>query len=184
MKRVLLIAFACSLVFCTTMSHAEEFTYSDFDLEVSFTVPAGWEDLPVTDGNESIKAQYYSPDNMGTIISFAVLDMWTGLGYIKYDIQRRAIDFSALDEEIVRLLSGPLDIQSIEIKTIGSYQYYFVTSKLERTKYGLYTESDAIQALTMQNGYLLLFTYNRALFDNCEDRFPVFECMMETVKID
>lgn len=182
MKKIIAVILTCVLLLVAALSNAETRRFADTETGVSFIILDGWVEVPNSDGNKAIKAQYTAGNHEGqTTIAFAALDLYSAMGLSEAGVARKDIDFSFLDDELVSSMLGPLEAKTKEVKRYGDYQYRVITCSMERPQAGMNIIFDCEMAVTMVNGYVLLFQY-MALSNFAED-IPVFESLLESVQI-
>ena len=182
-KRLIALSLIVILTFAFSFSGAEDNRFTDVETGISFTIPAGWEEVPNVDNNETIKIQYTPTDSAGqTTFAFAVYDLYSAMSMSQYGVTRKEVDFSLLDDELITAMLGPLEAKSNEVKKYGNYQYKVITTTVERSKAGLHFSFDCEMVITLVDGYVVLFQY---LEMNHSDMYhAVFEDVLASVQIE
>lgn len=182
MKKLLLYLLVLIISVSSVSAFAED-RFVDSETGLSFAIPSGWETLPNTSGNQSIKIQYTPSINAGqNTLAFSTLDFYTVLGLSQYGLSRRDIDFSMLDDDVVAWLLGPLEAKTDQVKLYNSYQYRVITCTIERQKAGLTFSFDCEMVFTLVNGYVISFQY--MAMNNYDLYHPVFEDAIRSVKFN
>lgn len=182
MRRIIAFALIWVLVLVVAFSDAERNRFTDAESGVSFEVPAGWEEVPNVDNNESIKIQYTPSSSVGqTTVALAVLDLYSAMSMSQYGVTRKEIDFSFLDDDLVTAMLGPLEAKSNTVKQYGDYRYKVITTTMERTKAGLKFSFNCEMVVTLVNGYVILFQYME--MNHSEEYHAIFEDILASVQI-
>ncbi|NLT45720.1 MAG: hypothetical protein GXX80_09480, partial [Thermotogaceae bacterium] len=102
MKRILSIAYVCVFLFTVAYSNAETDRFDDVETGVSFAIPDGWIEIPNLGRNETIKIQYSPESSAGlTMVGFAVFDLFSAMGTSQYEVSRKDVDFTFLDDDLI-----------------------------------------------------------------------------------
>ena len=181
MKKVLIIVLVCALF--ASCASAETSRYVDPETGVSFDIPDGWVEFPNTSGNESIKVLYTPKGKEGIIsIGFSVIDLYTVTNMANYGYSRKEIDDTYLDDELVAMLMGSAEYKSNEEKKYGDYQYRIIDASLSMEKAGLTFNIDNVMAMTLVNGYVLMFVYSD--MGNSDGYHAAFEDVLTSTQIE
>lgn len=183
MKKIVSSVLALILAYTVVgISFAEEKRFTDAESGVSFVIPTGWQEVPNVDNNQAIKIQYSLTDSSALPnILFAVLDLYSAMNMSQKDVDRGHIDFAYLDDDLITAMLGPLEAKRKGTKKYGIYQYEVITTTMERTIAGLKFSFDCEMAITIVNGYVLLFQY--FAMNNFEEYHNIFEHVIESVQI-
>ena len=180
MKKVLLVALVFALFVSSSL--ADTSRYFDEETGVSFDAPVGWVELPNYVEDDAIKIQYIPGEKVGNVsIAFAVIDFYSAMSMAQYGYSRKKIDYSYLDDELVKAILGILEEKSDEEKRYGDFQYRIIDTSISQTEAGLTLNFDSKMALTLVNGYVLLFQY--IAMSNSDDYYPVFEDVLSSVQM-
>ena len=184
MKKSFALLLAIMMFISATASFAESNSnsrYFDDETGVSFSVCDDWEIVPNDDGNQYEKVKYALTDNSTVSISFTGFDLWSSFELSKNGMAREEVDFILLNDEVLSSLLGITEFMTKEIKQYGDYQYYVVTYKTKREKLGLTLKINHESAVTLVNGFFLMFTYST--YANQTEHHQEFEDLLNSVSI-
>ena len=184
MKKSFALLLAIMMLISATASFAESNSnsrYFDDETGVSFSVRDNWEIVPNVSGNQDIKISYALTDDSTVSVTLSRMDLWSVFKLSKYGIAREEVDFTFLDDDVLTYLVGETVLKTKEVKRYGDYQYYVVTYKTETVKSGLTFKVDHESAITMVNGFVLMFSYST--FANYDEYHQEFEDLLNSVSI-
>ncbi len=154
------------------------FLFTDPTSGIAFTVPANWQEEPMTEEREYLDAKFVSTLDAGLSMFYSCADLWSELSEAEKSLLPRALcDSSAFTgAEIARILGYAED--EFSVVSIAGDQYYSVQTVLLETFYGIPVEVPATMMARIENGYLFLFQFAGAT-DNAH--YNDFRALMNSV---
>ncbi len=160
-------------------------TYTDSTTGVSFTIPQGWYESPLTEEREFIKVKYLNESNDGASIQFGYGDLWSEMsesekvGHSRSEINHSAVMESFTKEEILQMMGYDSLGAEIDSTYYNGNEYLKITINTEMSFFDVSTNVTMITLLRFDNGYGYQFVYGGLAEYN---HFSEFETMMNTVK--
>ncbi len=177
MKRIIGLMMAVLLVFTMMSGWAEATVFTDEESGLSFEEPENWNKLTSGWDDIRIKVMYQPKNGDQAIIQYMVIDFYKDSSAPNVS-DRSALDYSKLEDSTVQLLYYPFTPDTIEEKTYGSTKFKMGTLKMQLGDLGNW---DIRSAVTMKNGYLHVFQYMEAKYN--DSNFAVLEKMLNSVTI-
>lgn len=186
-KKLLTFITISLLVFSFSVSVIAENTniYKDSVTGVSFTIPQGWNETPLSEEREYIKVKYLPENNDGASIQFGYADIWEQMsdsdkvGYSRSDINHSAIMDSFTKEEILQMIG--YDSLGAEIATVyyNGIEYLEITIDTEISIFDVSADITMITLLRFDNGYWYQFVYGDM---DEKSHYQEFETMINSVE--
>lgn len=136
------------------------FTYTDEGTLLTFTVPANWSGLPLSEDTETIDAKFVSNEDSGACIMYAGTDLWEKLtaseraGYTRAEIDNSI--FSIADVAVMYGLSA----SEVSVETYGDIEYYKAVPLLSGASGELALTVEMTHLIVVKNGYLYDFQFS------------------------
>lgn len=172
------IHFDTEPVLPDTGNETEPFLYTSSDTGLCFTVPANWEEVPLSEEREYVEVQFSSVKNPGTAMSYGNMDLWEELppedryGYTREDVNQSILSKSTISQF--------LDISDDELSLVeyNGIPYYQVTTNYEGDLFGMSITAEITQLLHVENGWIHMFQF----FGTPEDAgYEGFESLLNSV---
>lgn len=186
LKRVWAVFFIIIVAFSTITVFAESSnTYKDSTTGISFTIPHGWSQVPLTEEREYIKVKYLPESNDGASIQFGCADIWDKMsdsdkvGCSRSDINHSSTIDSYTKEEILQMLG--YDSLGAKIDTVyyDGIEYLKIAADTEMSVFNVSANVRMIILLRIDNGYWYQFVYGDM---DGKSHFQEFEAMMNSVE--
>lgn len=140
----------------------EPFEYVYPETGLRFTVPAGWEEEPLSKERKTIVAKFSSLKEGGLCILYGCADYWEELspsdriGYTRADL-----DNSILNEENVSAFAAGENMEATDVSkvTYGGREYYKLSAVTNTSAYGLDLSLPMTSMLRVEDGYLFFFQF-------------------------
>ena len=154
----------------SSMTKRQGFTHTDPELGVTFNVPAGWEEKPLSKPRDVLKAKFASSTYETAIITFGYVDMWEQMSPLERLLSSRATinNDSISKEEFAEMFGVTADKVSLEYyNNIGYFRCE--QAMITGTMTGLYH---------IDNGIMYTFQFSGS---NTHAQYGDFEKLLNSV---
>lgn len=186
-KRLVTFFVVIVIVFSFSVSVIAESTniYTDSVTGVSFTIPQGWNEAPLSEDREFIKVAYSPENEDGGTILFGYADVWEEMpdsdkvGYSRSDINHSELMDNFTKEEILQLMG--FDNLDAEIDTVhySGTEYLEISVDKEMSVFDISADITMTMLLHFENGYCYQFYFGDLAEKN---HYQEFVTMMNSVK--
>lgn len=134
--------------------------YYDKDAGISFLVPAGWIEVPLSESRDILKAKFQTGDSeFPALLMYGNYDLWSELSdEEKKQIPRSQMNNDLFTEDDFGDLFGDIGADVTKVY-FGEEPYYQVKTTLSKTINGVDVESDFYQVATIKNGWVFIFQF-------------------------
>lgn len=180
-----LIVILAVVSFSISVNAENSTAYTDSTTGVSFTVPQGWCESPLSEERQYIKVKYLTESKDGASIQFGYGDLWGEMsesdrvGYSRSDFNHSAMMESFTKEEILQMMGYDSLGAEIDSTYYNGNEYLKITINTEMSLFDVSTNVTMITLLRFDNGYGYQFVYGGLAEYN---HFSEFETMMNSVK--
>ena len=138
-------------------TEAEAFDYEHSETGVSFTVPAGWTEVPTPPGvgnPGTVKATFIHGKGVEPAILFSCRDLMDKLPDALKQLDRAMVNQDVISLDLIFGDPGPFEINRKATETIGGREFY-VVEYTEPTNQAVETD-----VICIQNGYEYSFEFS------------------------
>lgn len=155
------------------------FVYTDDDSGVTFTVPANWKEVPMSEDRDFLDAKFVFNQDEAICIFYGSTDLWSQVGTGEQEGYTRAdIDnYFFTREDIAESMGVPAD--EVSTATYGGKEYYRAEITSADTSLGIAVSVKLTYLMRLENGYIYQFEFGAPA---SHELFPVFEELMDSVE--
>lgn len=154
------------------------FTYTDKTSGASFTVPANWEQVPLSKERDIIKAKFLSTQEEGCTITYGCADVWTeASAEDRKRYTRSDMNNSFLSKEEIAEING-ISVSQVELVILGGKDYYKFTQEKMNDVYGINISCPITELTRIDNGYMYTFCF---LGSTASIQYSEFENMVSSM---
>ncbi len=139
-------------------------SYTDNEVGVTFTVPAGWREMELMKERKHIKTKYGDKD--GNILLFGYTDGWSSMPESdKQGLKRSDLNNDSLTKSELLELYGTDNVNetTVEYVTINNIEYFRVTRQFKYEVSETEVNRTMVSHLILNNGILFEFSFVRAI---------------------
>ncbi len=174
---VLILVLLC--LFDVRYVFADLNVYKDPDSGLTFSIPDGWKEKPLSQERETIDVKFVPVDGVTAVILYGSIDIWGSLSESERSvISKSDISNSSFTGEEVAALLGYNNTKRISQKSFSGTEYFCVIGDAET---GLETVSsiEIVCYVTFFDGYMYSFQF---LGDRTSPQYADFETLIKSAE--
>lgn len=154
------------------------FTYTDKISGASFTVPANWEQVPLSKERDFVKAKFSSTQEEGCTITYGCADVWAeASAEDRKGYTRAGMNNSFISKEDIAEIYG-ISVSQVELVTLGGKDFYKVTQEKMNDVNGINISCPITELTRIDNGYMYTFCF---LGSTSSAQYSEFENMISSM---
>ena len=130
--------------------------YHDKDAGISFLVPAGWIEVPLSESRDILKGKFQNNKDGEVSIMYGSVDFWSLLSAEDKTISRSDIDVNFFTKEDFAEVFG-VNASEVSEVIFGDIRYFKTHMSVAKTVLGVETKTTLIQVATVKNGWYFVF---------------------------
>lgn len=156
--------------------------YEDQESGVSFTVPAGWTETPLSKARQFIDVKYTNDSNRDLMLMFGATDLWEAVPS-SYKVGKSRSDYNDNTFSVNDLgdILQIIDTKNIIEKEFNGIHFYIFDTTQEQQVMGMTITINTTHAFHMENGWAYWFQLTHT---NSDDVTEELEKIVETVSIN
>ena len=137
-------------------SSASAFVYTDPETTVEFTVPAGWEQKPLSKTYDMLKTKFMKDDNPALVITYGWMDIWGSMT----SSERAGLSRSDIDNSSEISKSFTDELSNVQTVLLGNNEYFKTKDTQSTTKMGLTVDTTMTSLYCFDNGYVYMIQFS------------------------
>ena len=130
--------------------------YYDKDAGISFLVPAGWIEVPLSESRDILKGKFQNDKNGEVSIMYGSVDFCSLLSTEEKNISRSDIDVNFFTKEDFAEVFG-VNASEVSEVIFGDSRYFKTHRSVAKTVLGVETKTTLTQVATVKNGWYFVF---------------------------
>ena len=140
----------------SSASSSPAFVYTDPETKVEFTVPAGWEQKPLSKTYDMLKTKFMKDDNPALVITYGWMDVWGSMT----SSERTGLSRSDIDNTSDIAKSFINELGSVQTVSLGNNEYFKKKDVQSATKMGLTIDTTMTSLYRFENGFVYMIQFS------------------------